>query len=35
MATGSVASVTAVTVAIVDAKSGLSLWTVGLSVSPS
>jgi hypothetical protein len=35
LATGSVSSVTAVTVAIVDAKSGLSLWTVGLSVSPS
>jgi hypothetical protein len=35
LATASVASVTAVTVNIYDAQSGLLLWTVGLSVSPS
>jgi hypothetical protein len=34
LATGSVSSMTAVTVAIVDARSGISLWTLGLSVSP-
>jgi hypothetical protein len=34
LATGSVPAVTAVTVAIVDARSGISLWTLGLSVSP-
>jgi hypothetical protein len=35
MATGAVSAATAVTVAVVDAKSGLSLWTIGLSVTPS
>jgi hypothetical protein len=34
LATSPVSAATAVTVAIVDAKSGMSLWTLGLSVSP-
>ena len=35
LTTGSVSAATAVTVAIVDARSGILLWTLGLSVSPS
>jgi hypothetical protein len=34
LATGTVSSVTAVTVKITDADSGFTLWTVGISVSP-
>ena len=34
LATGTVSSVTAVTVRITDADSGFTLWTVGISVSP-
>jgi hypothetical protein len=34
LATGTVSSVTAVTVSISDADSGFSLWTVGISVTP-
>ena len=34
LATGAVSSVTPVTVGVADARSGVSLWTIGLSVTP-